>query len=282
MKVLIAYLSVLLVFGFSYTVSAQDSSAKAREIIDKMTAIYATAPSYESSGNVGIIKDLDALSGMTFVDALSLNSIELSESISYRFIYSRPDKLRFNWKDSNSSSSRTSVVWSDGKNVYTWRSGLAEEDIFIWSKESSLKWAIEEETRGTSDVSRLLYNALSGSKEYFSFNRMEDVSVVREDSIDGAVCYVVRGSISGHPWVLWIDKQSYYLRRYRFLVATGSFDESVRTGKMQLTIGETNHRDINIGRHIPKSEFKFVPDLRKGDLDISKMKTEKATAPPPF
>jgi outer membrane lipoprotein-sorting protein len=261
---------------------AQVASPKASDIIDKMTSAYATASSYESYGDVGIIKDLDSLKGMTFVDALSLPSLELSTSATYKFFYSRPEKLRFEWNDRRSSSSRTSVVWSDGKGAFSWTSSGTDEGNFIWDKESSLKWAIEEETRGSSDVALLLHNVLNGSKELFSFNRMENMTVVREDSVDGHFCYVVRGNISGDPWILWVDKENYYLRRYRFLIATGSFDEAVRTGHMPVTIGETNHRGIVIGRRIPRSVFQFAPTLRKGDLDISKIKRDKVTAPSPF
>lgn len=259
---------------------AQEQKLTADQIIQRMTDVYSSAKTYEQSGSVALVKDINEFRGRTWEDALVVNSFERVEKVSFRFHFQRPDLLRFEWTDRSSKIDRPSIIWSNTKGVYSWTTRLDEADSpFILDKEPSLKWAIDEETRGSMSVADILYNALNGSKEFYSFNRMKEAKVIREESISGNVCYVILGTIGNEPWALWIDKQSFVLRRYRTQISTGSFDESVRTGFMPTTLGEVNHDDIKVNSVIPKPIFDFKPEMRKGDIDISSYDDDGARPP---
>lgn len=261
---------------------AQGSKLTADQIIQRMTDVYSSAKTYEETGSVSLVKDINVFKGQNWGDVLVVNNFERVEKLTFSFYFQRPNYLRFEWIDKSSKVARSSVVWSNSKGVFSWRTTLDEPDAsFILDKESSLKWAIDEETRGSMSVADLLYNALNGSKEFYSFNKMTNAKVIREESIAGKACFVILGTIGNDPWALWIDKSSYVLRRYRTQIATGSFDESVISGFMPTTLGEFDHDDIKVNMTILKSKFSFTPTLRNGDLDISKEKDDKVLAPLP-
>jgi outer membrane lipoprotein-sorting protein len=260
----------------------QSSDLIADQIILRMTKVYSSAKTYQETGSVSLVKDINTFKGKAWEDVLLTEDIEKVENVTFSFQYQRPSRLRFEWSDEQSKVKRPSVVWSNGESAYSWRTSYDEnKDVFIWDKESSLKWAIDEETRGSMSVADILYNALNGSKEFYSFSEMKQARIVREELIGGHPCFVIIGYISRDPWVLWIDKENFVLRRYRMQIATGSFDESVRTGFMPATLGEVNHDNIQVDVGIPSSTFNFKPTLRKGDIDISKYKKEQLIAPPP-
>lgn len=261
---------------------AQGSKLTADQIIQRMTDVYSSAKTYQDSGSVFLVKDINVFKGQNWSDVLVVNSFDRVEKVTFSFCFQRPNHLRFEWIDKATKVTRPSVVWSNSKGVFSWRTNFDEPDAtFILDKESSLKWAIDEETRGSMSVADLLYNTLNGSKEFYSFSKMTDAKMIRKEPIAGNDCFVILGVIGHDPWALWIDKKSYVLRRYRTQIATGSFDESVITGFMPTTLGEFNHDEIKLNVAIPKSKFNFTPKLRKGDVDISKYKDEKAIAPSP-
>lgn len=277
-----AFLSTFTFLIVAANAFAQELRLTADQIIQRMTEVYSSAKTYEQSGSVFLVKDINEFRGRTWEDVLVVNSFERVEKVSFRFHFQRPDLLRFEWSDRSSKTDRPSLVWSNTKGVYSWTTRLDEADSpFILDKEPSLKWAIDQETRGSMSVADILHNALNGSKEFYSFNRMKEAKVIREESLSGSDCYVILGTIGNEPWALWIDKQSFVLRRYRTQISTGSFDESVRTGFMPTTLGEVNHDEIKVNSVIPKAIFDFKPLLRKGDIDISKYEDEKVNVPFP-
>lgn len=254
-------------------VLAQKASLSAEEIVRKMASNYAAVGTYQDAGTVSTVNDINVYKGKSWDEVLLIQDFEKTQKVSFKSYFQRPGRFRFEWMVKDSKATRSSVVWSDGTND--------DDSIFIWDKESSLKWAIEEETPGSMSVADILYNMLTGGKEYYSFNKMTLPRIAREESLATRACYVILGYISNDPWALWIDKDMFVLRRFRMQIATGSFDESVRTGYMPTTLGEVNYFTVQANRPISRSVFSFRPKLRKGDIDISKYKDEKLTPPMP-
>jgi len=271
-----------ILLGTNLNVFGQESRLTAEQIVERMTATYSSAKTYQDTGAVSLVNDINVYKGKQWEEVLLLHDFARTKKITFKSYFQRPSRVRFEWIDNQSKVRRYSIVWSDGKNAYSWRTDYDDnKDLFIWDRESSLKWAIEQETRGSMSVFDILYNALTGSKEYYSFDKMTQARLVREESVSGHLCYVIFGYINTDPWGLWIDKRSFVLRRYRMRIATGSFDESVRTGYMPTTLGEVEYRSVRTNASIPSSMFTFRPKLRKGDIDISKSKIEPSIAPPP-
>jgi len=246
-----------------------------------MTETYAAASSYQDSGTIVVLKGNRAVQGQELLELLVANDFEKEERVSFNFSFRRPEHLRFEWKNKQSRLSRQPIVWSNSKGAFSWGAVFDEPDAsFTFDKEKSLKWAINEQTRGSMDVADLLFNALDGSKESYSFNKMSTSKVIRNEVLSGRNCYVILGNIGNQPWVLWIDTENFLLRRYRTLIAIGSFGDSVASGYMPFTIGEFNHNDIVLNTSIPDSLFDFKPALRKGDSDISNYEDDGVRAPP--
>lgn len=280
MKLRKTVISTTLFLLVTANVFGQSKELTADQIIEKMTKVYSSAKDYQETGSVFLAKDINTFKGKTWEDILLVEDFEKVENVTFNFYYQRPSHLRFEWLNKQSKATRSSSVWWDGKTVYSWGACCGEDDVFLWNKESSLKWAIEEKTPGSMDVADILYDTLSGSKSFYSFNKMKEAKLVKEETVNGNKCFVIFGMIS-QPFALWIDKKSFVLRRYRTTIATGSFDESVITGFMPATLGEFNHNDIRVNALVPKSKFNFKPQLRKGDIDSSNYKHKKLVVPPP-
>lgn len=85
-------------------------------------------------------------------------------------------------------------------------------------------------------------------------SRAKQASIVREESLDGETCYVIKADLSGVPWVLWVGKESHLLRKTRTLYSARSF-HSPNKHEGQSFIAEEIHTDIRINRGVPKSLF---------------------------
>jgi hypothetical protein len=96
------------------------------------------------------------------------------------------------------------------------------------------------------------------------------LALVKEESIDGETCYVLKANLSGAPWTLWIAKQRKLLRKTRTVYSYGSFDETVETGVRHAFVAEETRRDIKINEPISKDVFNYRPTVRRGDYDLTR------------
>jgi hypothetical protein len=97
-----------------------------------------------------------------------------------------------------------------------------------------------------------------------------ELALVKEEPVDGEVCYVIKANLSGAPWTLWIAKQRKIIRKTRTVYSYGSFDERVETGVRHEYIAEETRRDIKINEPISKNIFTYRPTLRAGDFDLTR------------
>lgn len=276
----LGFLSFLALLIFAKGCWAQNSTPSVDQIIGRMTETYASASSYQDSGTIVVLKGNRVVQGQELLDLLVANDFEKEGRVTFNFAFRRSEHLRFEWKNKQSKVNRQPVVWSNSKGAFSWGTVLDEPDAsFIFDKEKSLKWAVDEQTRGSMGVADLLFNALEGSKESYSFSKMTNSQVIRNETISGNECFVILGNIGNQPWVLWIDSKNYLLRRYRTTIATGSFGDAVANGYMPFTFGEFNHNDIVLNTSIPDSLFDFKPELRKGDSDISNYEDDGSRPP---
>jgi len=261
--------------------SGQKPTLTAAEIVQRMTSKYANLTGYQDSGTVELSKDDSFVEGLSWEQVLTSDKFQPRRVVSFSLSFVRPDKLRFEWNNLDKAANRKSVVWWNHKRIYSWLpSSVENDDMFIWYAQPSIARAIDEAGQSSSSVLMIIHNLLTRGNEYFSFTKMTQPKIIREETVDGNSCYVIVGNISDDPWALWIDKNSFLLRKYRMQIATGSFDESVRTGVMPVTIGEIRHHNIEINARISNSVFDFRPTLKKGDMNISRPKRERLIAPP--
>jgi hypothetical protein len=99
---------------------------------------------------------------------------------------------------------------------------------------------------------------------------MTQIERLREEEFDGEMCHVIKGNLSGVPWVIWVGKESYLLRKTRTLYSGDSFHEKVQKGIAKALIAEEIHRNIKINERIPEEVFKYKPRFRADDVDLTR------------
>jgi hypothetical protein len=99
---------------------------------------------------------------------------------------------------------------------------------------------------------------------------MTELALLGDERMDGEDCRVIKGKIDGTPWVLWIGKKSYLLRKTRTLYTSSSFHEMVEKGRVKTSVAEEVHHDIKVNEKIPTEVFKYQPHLLSNDVDLTR------------
>jgi outer membrane lipoprotein-sorting protein len=268
--------AAFLLFYLGGAVLGQTAASSPQIILREMVDTYERVSSYQDSGVVrtlpsepGVIADSEGsrFRGVSFRDDTLL---------SFNTYYARPGKFRFEWRSPLLRASRDAAVWSNGKQAYSWTpdiSGIGKG--FILNKGSALRWYVDEAQRWAGGAVYFVPSLLMKDVSPFSFgdmlSTMEGLSLLREEQIDGETCHVIKGDISGVPWVLWVGKESHLLRKTRTLYTSASFHEMLeKKGRVQTSIAEEIHRDIKVNKRIPEAVFRYRPRLGADDIDLTR------------
>jgi outer membrane lipoprotein-sorting protein len=243
-------------------------------IIKKMIARYASLKSYQDTGGVRLLQGNEELleSPLNSPAAPSQGN----EGVFFKTYFARPRLYRFDWSGTPEGSSRESSVWSDGRRNYCWipNPALDAGRFFMLGGQNLSAYtslASRHSGLGVFNVSSLMIkDALYSSFDY-ELKALSDLSLLGEEVVDGESCYVIRGKAVGKPWVLWVGKNSQLLRKTRTVyVRSASFHEILKKGTAETVVGEEIHRDIKIDAPIPRAVFQYKPQLRDGDLDMTR------------
>jgi outer membrane lipoprotein-sorting protein len=272
----------ILFTGFGCLVQAQNPGPSAQRILQRMTATYERMSSYQDSGAVRLVPSdpLIAKRREPFFQNVALQSDTL---VSFKTYYLRPNRFRFQWKISSQPLIRESVIWSYGKRVYSWMPSESGDGTFEFTSSSNLDLQIDEALSASLGSVFIIPTLLLKNLIVFPFadtlGIAKQVSIVREELVDGETCYVIRADLSGAPWLLWVGQKSYLLRKTRTLYTAGSFHPSNKTEK-QLFIADEVHTEIRINRGLPKSVFRYKPVLEPQDSDLTGLKLRRLGNPP--
>lgn len=254
---------------------AQAAAPAPRAIIRRMIDRYARASSYQDTGEVRLVAaDPSSLGDAGGRDSAGRASRE-APLVSFRTYFARPRMFRFDWKGLSGNASREATTWSDGRRVYSWAPEPASSDgSFTLSREASLSSAMEG-ARGSSagaayNVTSLLMRGAGPDSFADYLGAMKELTLLGDEVLDGETCYVIRGKIFGHPWMLWVGKDSRLLRKTRTLYVRGSFHQMVETGAAETAVAEEVHRDIKIDAPLPREVFRYRPQLQSGDADLTR------------
>jgi hypothetical protein len=265
---------IILLFLLSIGVSAirSQTALSAEQILKKAEKRMLDAKTFQVSGVVAVVKNLKPYEKLSWGQALSLESIELTRELSFSFFYDRPDKLRFDWQNFAAGHKRASSIWSDGKKVFVWTPRTLETDgSFLLDTALDRKSALQEAEFGKSfGIATILLTQLTGDDRSFAFGGMKEASIVREEKVSDSSCYVILGVINNDPWVIWVTRPDFRIKKARFQVSLTSFDEIVETGRQKLTIGEINFIDPKFDEKILDAVFSYKPILGKKDIDLAK------------
>jgi hypothetical protein len=236
---------------------------------------YARASSYQDTGEVRVVSadpaSLSAAGGRPPVG----ESTEGALLVSFKTYFARPGLFRFEWKSLSRHPSREAAIWSDGRRAYIWAPAETSSDgSFILHREAGLRSQIESALRPSAGavyhVTSLLMRGASADSFADYLGVMKEATLLGDEAVDGEPCHVIRGKIFGTPWTLWIGKESQLLRKTRTVYVRGSFHEMPRTGAAETATVEEVRRDIRLNAPIPREVFRFRPQLRDGDLDLTR------------
>ena len=168
----------------------------AHEVLDRMAKVYADCQSYRDSG---VVKSV-----LTF----SVLGKQITEK-PFTTAFVRPDRFRFEFKAMESGVEQRYLVWQGGNDVKTWwdvKPGV--------EKVESLGLALAGPT-GVSGGSAHTIPALLLPREVAG-RRLTDLTEPKrlaDAKIDNVDCFVLDGQFGDRPMTLWIDKQTFLVRR---------------------------------------------------------------------
>jgi outer membrane lipoprotein-sorting protein len=254
----------------------QAAAPDPRDVLRRMIATYARVSSYQDSGVVRTLPGGPGLMAGSESHRLQDASFRDETLVSFKTFYARPGKFRFEWRDPSTHASRDAVIWSNGKRAYSWgpdESGITKG--YVLNSGSELRWYVDEAERRSSGAAFFVPSLLMKDVSPFPFadmlSVMEGLTLLREERIDGELCHVIKGDISGVPWALWVGKESHLLRKTRTVYTTASFHETLeKKGRVKTSIAEEVHRDIKVNVRIPEAVFRYRPRLRADDIDLTR------------
>ena len=229
--------------------SRGSNSLTAEQIVDQAAQVYARCDSYRDSG----------VASTTYVS----EDREWTADKPFETAFVRPDRIRFEFQDMSIGDPPPSyIIWADGNDVRTW-------------------WDVQPGVNRPATVSRALAGATGGSQGTAhripsmlrpdpsapkSALELSYARRIEDGEVDGFVCFRIRGQsimtprtlgsgensivLSENSSTIWIDKQSYLVRR----VDESNVYDSFRTETVT-----TYHPEINV--EIPSEQLAFgAPD----------------------
>jgi len=257
------------------TAYAQTVGLTPQTILKKMIAKYASASSYQDSGILRVFPSEPMDTGISSISPAQSVSSKDDILVSFKTYFQRPRMFRFEWQSSLFQASRDSVIWSDGKQLYSLspRRNL-ENSGFLLQKQTDMKLLIDETIRPSGgtvySVPSLLMEDLSNYTFADVISNMSELSLLGEKQFDAELCYVIQGKVSGVPWMLWVGKKSHLLRKTRTLYSRSSFHDTLEKGAAKTLMAEEIHRDIRINERIPEKVFEYKPQLQTHDVDLTR------------
>jgi RNA polymerase sigma factor (sigma-70 family) len=166
----------------------------AKEILERMVKAYTNCKSYRDSG---LVKTL-------FVENGGNRTVEKP----FTTAFVRPDRFRFEYRETTGDRQMRFIIWSNGKKVQTWWDVQPGID-----KPESLALALGS-AAGVSGLSSLnIPQLLLPDQMGWSRLALTEPKRARDGKLGKVDCFRVEGKYGGNPITLWIDKQTYLVRR---------------------------------------------------------------------
>jgi len=156
-------------------------------------------------------------------------------------------------------------MWTAGRSL--------GKDRFALERRPEFDSLIDETIKPSRGTVLTIPGLLIRSLEPYTFaddiKNLSEPRIIKEQLVDGEMCYVISGKASNDPWLFWVGKKTSLLRKMRSFLSIGSFDEPLRRGLPNRLVAEETHHDIRINQQIPKQIFRYQPRLRAGDVDLT-------------
>jgi RNA polymerase sigma factor (sigma-70 family) len=166
----------------------------AMQIVDRMAKTYSDCLSYRDSG---IVKTL-------FIENGGNRTVEKP----FTTAFVRPDRFRFEYKETVGDQQMRFIIWFKGKEVQTWWDVKPGID-----KPKSLNLALGGAAGVSSNSSLNIPQLLLPDKMGWRRLALTEPKRAKDGKLDKVECFRVEGKYGGNPITLWIDKQTYLVRR---------------------------------------------------------------------
>lgn len=251
-------------------VPGQTASKNARTVLTEMLATYERFETYQDRGEFRVFP------GSRSVLDDRGHQKNSRFAVSFRTFFMRPKMFRFDWLNSSTKTSRDSAIWFDGEQGYIWAADkVLGEDRFVFDRKSRFDTLINDTIKPSRGTVLTIPGLLIKSLEPYTFaddiKNLSELRMIKEQLVDGEMCYVISGKASNNPWLFWVGKRTSLLRKMRSFLSAGSFDERSRKGRSNTGVAEETHHNIRINEQIPEKIFRYQPRIRVGDLDLRRV-----------
>ncbi|MFW6119260.1 MAG: LolA family protein [Planctomycetota bacterium] len=168
----------------------------AAQILDRVASTYASCESYRDTGVVKTV----------FIES---DEARHTTEKSFKTAFVRPDRFRFEYTKTSYGQQQRYIIWADGNEVLRWsdiRPGVERPE--------SLGLALVAATGVSGGSAHTIPRLLL--PEQVRGRRLTDLPAaerVENRQIDGATCLRVKGSVLGQPTTVWIDRETFAVRR---------------------------------------------------------------------
>ncbi|MGZ5569315.1 MAG: hypothetical protein ACXWKG_20070, partial [Limisphaerales bacterium] len=202
--------------------STDDATAQlsAADIVQHVGETYSTLTSYSSEGTV--VTDMD----MSKVDlgnipgvppqlaAQAKASKEAKAALAkpqhmeadFSIKLARPGLYRIDWKSQQGPVNMNGAAWSTGDDHYLYMGMKPPKYVKMQSRELALGAASGASQGAASTVPTLFFN-----QSYLA--KLSNVTLGKEENVDGADCYLLSGDLNGLKMNFWVDKSSFLIKQ---------------------------------------------------------------------
>ena len=193
-------------------------------IIARMARVYAGCKSYRDSGVVTTV----------FFEDRGKRTVEKP----FTTAFVRPDRFRFEFRDTMGTRQTRYIIWSAGKKPRTWW------DV-IWSNSMEVRtwWDVKPGIEKPASLYRAVGGAagISGRSSNTipalllpgelggSLTVITEAKRVEDGTFEKVECFRIQGKFGNQPITLWIEKRSYLVRRIDEQATFDTFRTETRT-----------------------------------------------------
>jgi outer membrane lipoprotein-sorting protein len=173
---------------------AKPAELSAQQIVERMAKAYSDCKSYRDSG---IVETL-------FVEAVGNRTVKKP----FTTAFVRPDRFRFEYKETLGNQEMRFIAWSNAKEVQTWwdvKPGI--------EKAQSLVLALGGAAGVSGNASLNIPQLLLPDKMGWRRLALTEPKRAEDGKLDKVECFRVEGKYGGNPITVWMDKKSYLVRR---------------------------------------------------------------------
>ncbi len=193
----------------------------ATDIVQRVTDAYSALISYSSEGTA--VTDMD-MSRVDFgsipglppqVAAQAKASKEAKAALAkpqhmeadFSVKLARPGLYRVDWK-SQGPMNMSGAAWSTGDDHYLYMGMKPPKYVKMQNRDIALGAATGVSQGAANTVPALFFN---GAESFLA--KLADVTLGKDDTIDGVDCYLLNGDLNGMKMNFWIDKSNFLIKQ---------------------------------------------------------------------